>query len=646
MRRFLDRLYLTAGLLAGLQVILIAGIVLLQVGFNFWSSISYVLWGERSSLLVPSYSEFTGFLFAGATFMGLPFAFSAGAHISVELFVGRLSKDSRERIRRWLLLMGTLIAWFAAVSFCRLVDESYRFGDVSTGIVKVPLWIPQVPLAVGATILAIAMTDYLLRSLRAAPLPVGWAVLGVGFLAVVLYLLSSFGLLDTQRALRDITLGWGIGEISLVIGLSMLALLAFGFWIGFALLAGGLIGLLCFSTTTVGGMLAASSWGAVNSWSLAALPIFIWMGEILVRSRISEDLFEGLSPFLGRLPGRLVHVGILGSGIFAAISGSSAATAATIGKVTIPRLQERGYDERLLIGVVAGSGTLGLLIPPSIILIVYGVATDQSIARLFIAGILPGLMLIALFMAYVMAVGLIRPGSTPGQDRRSTLGAKARGLFRLLPVVLIIGSVLAVIYTGYASPTDAAAVGLLLALTFSLLTDWRNGTFQAATYTDALLGAVKTSGMIGFIFLGANLLTVAMGFTGIPREIAEAIGGLGLSPGYLIFALTLFFVVLGCFLDGVSIVLLTTAVLLPLVQQAGIDLIWFGIYLVLVVEMSQITPPVGFNLFVLQSLTGRDLLYVARCALPFFALMCFAVFLIFFFPEIATYLPEKMNERL
>ena len=418
----------------------------------------------------------------------------------------------------------------------------------------------------------------------------------------------------------------------------LFVLLGSGLWVALSLLAVGFLSIALFSPAPAGQIMATTVWGASNSWALAALPLFIWMGEILFRSRLSDDLFSGLAPWMARLPGRLMHVNILGCGIFAAVSGSSAATAATIGKMSLPELQKRGYDQSMSIGTLAGSGTLGLLIPPSIILIVYGVATEESIARLFVAGVLPGIMLIVLFMGYVIVWSLLNPGKVPAAEAHVPLPQRLRASGRLLPVMLLIAGVIGSIYLGIASPTDAAAVGVLL----SLLLSWSSGSLTRKTFVDGLMGATRTSCMIAFILAGAAFLTVAMGFSGMPRLLAEWIGTLGLSPAMLIFALTIFFVLLGCFLDGISVVVLTTAVILPMVEQAGIDVIWFGIYIVLVVEMAQITPPVGFNLFVLQGLTGHNILYIARAALPFFSMLVIGVVLLVLFPEIATWLPERM----
>ncbi len=416
-------------------------------------------------------------------------------------------------------------------------------------------------------------------------------------------------------------------------------LLGTGVWVAFSLMIVGMVGMALFTEAPLGQVLATTVWGASNSWALAALPLFIWMGEILFRSRLSQDMFTGLSPWMNRLPGRLLHVNIFGCGIFAAVSGSSAATAATIGKLSIPELSKRKYPESLILGTLAGSATLGLLIPPSIILIVYGVATEQSIARLFVAGVLPGILLVTLFVGYVIVWSLLNADKLPPADPSLPLREKLRRSRRLIPVMLLIAGVIGSIYAGIASPTDAAAVGVVLALILS----WSSSSLTRQTFMDGLMGATKTSAMIAFILAGAAFLTVSMGFTGIPRMLAGWIGALHLSPYALLAALTVFFVILGCFLDGISVVVLTTSVILPMVEQAGIDPLWFGIYVVIVVEMSQITPPVGFNLFVIQSLTGRNILQVAKAALPFFMLLLLALALIVVFPQIVTYLPNLMG---
>ena len=430
--------------------------------------------------------------------------------------------------------------------------------------------------------------------------------------------------------------------LSIILAISMLLMLAVGVWVSLALVGVAVLGLMLSGNEQIGLLFGTSSWGASTAWSLTALPMFIWMGEVLFRTRLSSDLFTGLAPWLGGLPGKLLHVNVLSCGIFAAVSGSSAATAATIGRMTLPELKAQGYSDRMAVGTLAGSGTLGLLIPPSIILIVYGVAAEVSIGRLFIAGALPGLMLVILFMGYTMVWALLHKDEVPWQSKAQvSLAAKLAALRKLLPIMGLIGFVLGSIYAGFTTPTEAAALGVFGALVLAGVT----GSLTMDSFKESLLGAVKSSCMIGLILVGAHFLTLAMGFLGIPRALTEWIGTLGLSPFELLIYLTVLFVMLGCFLDGISVVVLTVAVVLPMVQQAGIDLLWFGIYIVLVVEMSQITPPVGFNLFVIQALTGKNILYVARAALPFFLMILVAIVLIYWFPEIVTYLPTTMTQR-
>ena len=385
--------------------------------------------------------------------------------------------------------------------------------------------------------------------------------------------------------------------------------------------------------------MAVTVWGSASSWTLTALPLFVWMGEILFRTRLSEDMFKGLAPWLERIPGRLLHTNIIGCTIFAAVSGSSAATCATIGKMTLPELARRGYPEDITIGTLAGAGTLGLLIPPSIIMIVYGVTANVSIAKLFIAGVIPGILLAALLSGYIVVWALLNPDRIPATSEKTTLAQKLHASRHLIPIVLLIAAVLGSIYAGVATATEAAAFGVVGSLVLSAA----QGSLDRRTFRDSLLGATRLYCMIALILAGAAFLTLAMGYIGLPRDLAEWIATLKLSPFSLIVALALFYVVLGCFLDGISMVVLTMGVILPTVQKAGIDLLWFGIFLVLVVEMAQITPPVGFNLFVLQGMTRRQITWIARQALPMFVMMCVAVLAIWFVPGLVTLLPRHMK---
>ncbi len=472
---------------------------------------------------------------------------------------------------------------------------------------------------------------------------------------------------------------------ALIIGAFMLVALVSGVWIGLALGAVGFIAMELMTTRSAGLAFGTTLWSANNSWALTALPMFIWMGEILFRSKLSEDMFKGLAPWMQNLPGRLLHTNVFGCGIFAAISGSSAATAATIGKMTLPELRKRGYDDFMNVGSLAGSGTLGLLIPPSIIMIVYGVAAEVSIARLFIAGVIPGIILMFIFSGIVMMYATLYPSKIPPRDPVMSFKEKLYESRRLMPTVMLIITVLGSIYGGLATPTESAVLGVVGAFILSAidqLYEKRNliivAAFVAASFIaggtgmlewdqvgvlllfgllglaiisggiswklfkESAYGGMRTNCMIALILSGAAFLSTAMGYTGLPRMFADWISGMQLSQGLLLVALTFVFIIMGCLIDGISMVVLTTAVILPAVKAAGIDMLWFGIYIVLVVEMAQITPPVGFNLYVLQSLAKKSMGYVAAAAFPFFIGMNVMVILVFFFPDIVTWLPNQM----
>jgi len=422
----------------------------------------------------------------------------------------------------------------------------------------------------------------------------------------------------------------------------LLFFLGTGIWVALSMVGVSAIGMMLFTSRPVGDAMATTIWGTSSSWTLTALPLFVWMGEILFRTKLSENLFKGLSPWMQKLPGGLIHVNVVGCALFAAISGSSAATVATVGKMSIPELRKRNYPEKILLGSLAGSGTLGLLIPPSIILIIYGVAVQESIAKLFIAGIIPGIMIALIFMSYVIIWSLINKKEMPKILDEYSFFEKIKRSKQLLPVILLISGVIGSIYTGIATATEAASLGVVGALILSYL----QKSLTLNTFRSSLLGATKTSCMIAFILAGSTFLSLAMGFTGLPRNLAIWIQNMDLSPYVLILVLTIFYIILGMFLDGISAVVLTMAIIEPMIRQAGFDMIWFGIFLVIVVEMAQITPPVGFNLFVLQGMANKDMGYIAKSAFPLFLLMVLAVILVVIFPEIALWMPEQMVQNL
>ncbi len=418
-------------------------------------------------------------------------------------------------------------------------------------------------------------------------------------------------------------------------------LLGTGVWVALALMGVAWVGMNLFTTRPVGDVMLTTIWSASSSWTLTALPLFIWMGEILYRTRLSEDMFRGLSPWMARLPGGLVHTNIVGCTVFAAVSGSSAATLTTVGKMSIPELRKREYPERMIIGTLAGAATLGLMIPPSLTLIVYGVTINESISKLFFAGILPGLILAAMFMAYVAVTSRVSKNWNPKPEPTMSFARKLANSRFLIPVFCLILVVIGSMYLGYATATEAAAFGVIggLALAAS------QGSLTWKTFSASLMGATRTSAMIALILAGAAFLSLSMGFTGLPRGLADLIAQWELSRFELLMALLVFYIVLGMFLDGISSVVLTMAVVEPMVREAGIDVIWFGIFIVVVVEMAQITPPIGFNLFVLQGMTSHEMSFIARAAFPMFLIMVVMVFVLIAFPEVATWLPENMRSR-
>ena len=421
--------------------------------------------------------------------------------------------------------------------------------------------------------------------------------------------------------------------------LVLLALfLGSGVWIGFSLVAVAAIAIDVFAGRPAGASIATTIWSSSASWMLSSLPMFVWMGDILFRTRLSEDLFRGLAPLMGRLPGGLLHTNVMGCTIFGSVSGSSAATLTTVAKMTIPELKKRNYPEKLIVGTLAGPATLGLMIPPSIIMIVYGVMTNESIAAINLAGILPGFVLAGLFTAYVAVAARFSPDYHPATEPKTTWREKLAACWLLVPVHILLIVVLGSMFAGIATATEAAAMGVAGALGLA----WWQNSLTMENFIESLMGATRTSAMIAFILAASAALSLAMGFTGLPNELAQWVGSMHLSATSLLMALLALYLVLGCFLDGISCVALTIGIIEPLVRQAGIDMVWFGIFIVLVVEMAQITPPVGFNLFVLQSMTGHSIFRIAAWSFPMFVIMLIMVFVMIDFPALATWLPKQM----
>ena len=434
-----------------------------------------------------------------------------------------------------------------------------------------------------------------------------------------------------------------MGPVTLAMFLAIILILCLvlGVWIGTALLIVGVVAMELFTSRPVGPAMATTVWTHISLWGLASLPLFIWMGEILCRTRLSENLFNGLSPLFRRMPGGLLHVNVVGCTAFSAISGSSAATLLTVGKITMPELKRRGYPDAMVAGTLAGAGTLGLLIPPSITMIIYGIMVEESIAQLFMAGLVPGLMLAGLFILYNMGWGVFTEQGRSTREEGASVMEKLRGARELFPIAALIFGVIGSIYSGIAAPTEAATLGVAGAMILAAI----QKSLSLQVLAETLMSTVKTTSMIILLLAGSAFLTLAMGFTGLPRFLAELIGGMDLSATTLLLALMVMYMILGCFLDGISMIILTLAVVEPLVRATGIDLIWFGVFVVLVGEMALITPPIGFNLFLVQGMTGRDIGFISRAAAPMFALMFIAVILLIIFPDIALWLPEVLTAK-
>lgn len=429
-----------------------------------------------------------------------------------------------------------------------------------------------------------------------------------------------------------------ITTFAILAGMLLILLLA-GFWVGFALLVVGIVGLVMLDAANAGGLVASSIFASLNSWPLTALPMFLLMGELLFRSKLSDNMFKGLAPLVRWLPGRLLHVNVLGCGIMAAIVGSSGVCCATVGRMSVPELTRRGYDQKMIIGTLTGSGTLGLLIPPSIMMIVYGIVSQTSIARLFLAGVVPGIVLMLLFMGYIVVWALLNRSGVPADDSDDLV--HWRDVFQVLPPLALVLVVIGSIYAGLATPTESAAIGVAGAVVLAASSRALSWSMLRA----ALLGTVNNTALILLIIAGASVLTTALDFSGIPKAAAEAVQAMDLGKYQLLLALTALYLVLGAFLEGVSMIVLTASIVVPMTQAVGIDPVWFGIYLVVMVELAQITPPVGFNLFILQAMTNRDIVTIAKASFPFFLLLIAAVILFTVFPQIVLALPEAIIGR-
>ena len=634
MRRFLDTIYSASGAGAAIALVAILGLVIAQM-VSRWLGI-----------LFPGGANYAGYAMAAASFLALADTFRHNEHIRVGILVEKTT-GLRRAIEIWCYTVGSAIALFFAWYAIKAPLLSHKINDISQGQDGTPLWIPQLCMAAGAVLFAIAVIDSLSAVLFSDSYgvdtpkePILKSLVQSSKSRVILAAACALGL---YLAIHLMT-GFDRNAVGLKIGVFLFVLfflLGTGIWVGLALIGVAYMGMIGFTPRNPGSSMSITIWSSASSWTLTSLPLFIWMGEILYRTKLSEDMFKGLAPWLSRFPGGLLHTNVVGCTVFAAVSGSSAATLTTVGKMSIPELRKRGYPEFMIIGTLAGAATLGLMIPPSLTLIVYGVTVQESITSLFMAGVIPGLVLAGLFMAYIAGWSVLRKDQAPEADPRMSFLDKLRASVLLIPVIVLIVVVIGSMYLGVATATEAAAFGVVGALILAAL----QGSLSRAALIESLVGATRTSCMIALILMGASFLTLAMGFTGVPRALAGLIAGLDLSPVALIAALTVFYIIIGMFLDGISAVVLTMAIIEPMVRAAGIDLLWFGIFIVVVVEMAQITPPVGFNLFVLQGMTRHDMSYIARTALPMFLIMVLMVGILVIFPGLVTWLPELVQAQ-
>lgn len=430
-------------------------------------------------------------------------------------------------------------------------------------------------------------------------------------------------------------------QAAFIVFVLLLFFLGIGIWVFAGLFLLGISGLYFladFSLIRIGVILEPTVWRSTTSWELAAIPMFIWMGDIIFRTDVSRRLFEGLSPFVNRIPGRLLHINVMGSALFAMVCGSSTATTATIGRITLEELDKRNYSKTIATGSLAGAGSLGLLMPPSIVLIIYGVLAEVSITKLFAAGLLPGMLIAGIYMFYIGVIAAIKPEVAPREAGGDSWREMARGLRLLFPILILIFVVLGALYTGFASPSESGALGVAATIVMTLFQ--RQLTWKLLA--ESSMAAIRTSCMIMAIMAAAAFLSTVMGYLHIPAGVANGIDALNLSPAMLLVVLAVFYIILGMFLDGISMIVMTLPITLPLVVASGYDPLWFGIYLVIMTELAQITPPVGLNLFVLQGLTGRPIGTVALNAAPFFLLMCLAAAIIAIYPQIVSFLPNLM----
>lgn len=578
--------------------------------------------------------QVSSWLLIALVFMGAAWTLKADGHIQIKLIVSRFSPRAQHWITICIATVGMVAFSFFSVYTWLALVENYVGGMVGDTVYRLPKWWAWVGVVVGSIVMAMQFGGIILKSVLCLK-GLGERKRGDIIPAFVVGLILVFFVL---RSLFWSTLsGMGAGMTLFVLLIILFALIGSSLWIFLSLGLTGLLGLMLFTDYPPGELVAQVAFSANQSFVMTCLPLFIFMGELLFSSGASEDLYSGIGPWVGWIPGRLLHSNILSCTVFAAVSGSSAVTTATVGSVAVPELKKLGYDDGITLGSLAGAGTLGLLIPPSIAMIVYGAITEQSIGQLFIGGIFPGLMLSVLFMFYIGMRAIRNPSIAPA-SRTSSWIEMVKSTTKIIPIVCIIMLILGLIYTGITTPTEAGAIGALCAVIITLLynnLNWEN-------VRKASFATIRTTCMIMFVVTGAAILSSALAYLRVPQQLATVIAAAGL-PKYLVLAIIcIIYLILGCIFEGISMMVLTLPIVYPLILKLGFDGIWFGIVLVMLIEAAQITPPVGFNLYVLQNISGASVGLIVKNTIPFFIIMLVALLVLVLFPDIALFLPRLM----
>jgi tripartite ATP-independent transporter DctM subunit len=622
-------------------------------------------------------TELSTYFLIGTIFLGAGYAHLAEAHVRVEIGLRALSPARRRDVELAGAWAGLLVVLIAAWQATLMAISDYVNGARVFSLLLTPTWMPKAPIAIGLGGLALAMLVEIARLMPDQPrwrraLP--WLLLGAlvalllafgrhpppsglgrvdaGSLAVLLAVLAGAfatglraGLVTAALLLGGIATFWlareaGPGTLALLLFGAIALFLAAGLRIAFALAIVGLLAIYLLLPAPFPMTVAERTWSGVNSFSLTAVPLYVLMGALLVRSRLSDRLFAVLARLLAPLPGGLAQAAAAGCGIFAAVSGSSVATAATVGGVACPEMTRRGYGAALAHGSAAAGGTLGILIPPSVPMIIYATTVGVSVVELFLAGILPGLLMLGLFMAVILGWALLRPGDAPRGAPADRLPLPPGSLLDSALVLLLILMVVGALYGGVATASETGAVGAAVALAFCAL----RGRLEGAMLRAALTETVTVTAFIFLIVVGANVLAYGFDFLKVSQQVMGLAAESGLDRWLVLLAILAVYVLLGMFLDSISMLVLTLPVVFPLTQALGFDAIWLGVVLVIMAEVGLITPPVGMNLFVLQGIArGVPFATIAAGALPFLGAMLCTVLLLGLWPDIALLLPAAIR---